>query len=81
MKKDGEVGMKLYMQEMMDGLPTPDKNGYATIADMMIDPECPADKKLKLIGQICDFVTLNGVRKDDLHEMCRFLYKILNDRR
>lgn len=70
----------LHVQTMMDGLPAPDKQGYATIADMMRDPQFPADKKLKLIGQICHFVTLNGVRKDDLHEMLRYVYGMLKDR-
>lgn len=35
---------------------------------------------MKLIGQICHFVTLNGVRKDDLHEMLKYVYKMLKDR-
>lgn len=70
----------LHVQTMMDGLPKPDKHGYASIADMMTDPECPADKKLKLIGQICRFVTVNGVTKTDLHEMLKYTYKLLKDR-
>lgn len=70
----------LHVQTMMDGLPKPDKQGYDTIADMITDLECPADRKLKLIGQICHFVTLNGVRKDDLHEMLKYVYKMLKDR-
>ena len=72
--------MKLYVQDMMDGLPKPDKQGYRSIEDMMMDKTCPADKKLKLIGQICHFVTINGVTKADLHEMLKFTYRLLKDR-
>lgn len=70
----------LHLQTRMDNLPKPDKQGYATIAEMITDPECPADKKLKLIGQICSFETLNGIRKDDLHEMLRYVYGLLKSR-
>lgn len=70
----------LSVQQQMPGLPKPDKQGYRSIADMMVDPECPADKKLKLIGQICHFVTVNGVTKTDLHEMLKYTYKLLKDR-
>ncbi len=70
----------LSIQQQMSGLPKPDKQRYASIADMMTDPECPADKKLKLIGQICRFVTVNGVTKADLHEMLKYTYKLLKDR-
>jgi len=70
----------LHVQTMMDGLPKPDKQGYRCIADMMVDPECPVDKKLKLIGQICHFITVNGVTKADLHEMLKLVYKMLKDR-
>ena len=57
------------LQTQMEGLPKPDKQGYATIAEMMRDDKCPIDKKLKLIGQIRGFVTINGITKDDLFEM------------
>lgn len=70
----------LYVQMKMDNLPKPDRQGYASIADMMTDPACPADKKLKLIGQICKLVTVNGVTKTDLREMLKYTYKLLKDR-
>ena len=72
--------MKLYVQERMDGLPKPDKQGYASIAEMMRDAECPIDKKLKLIGQIRGFVTINGITKDDLFEMLGVVYDLLKTR-
>lgn len=72
--------MKLYIQEKMDGLPKPDKQGYRNIEEMMKDAECPIDKKLKLIRQICRFPTHNGIRKDDLVEMLRITYDLLKSR-
>ena len=74
------MGMKLYVQEMMDGLPKPDKQGYSSIAEMMRDAECPIDKKLKLIGQIRSWVTHNGVTKEDFYEMLCVTYDLLKTR-
>lgn len=74
------MGAKLYVQEMMDGLPKPDKQGYSSIAEMMRDSECPIDKKLKLIGQIRGFVTINAITKDDLFEMLGVVYDLLKTR-
>lgn len=72
--------MKLYVQEMMDGLPKPDKQGYASIAEMMRDAECPIDKKLKLIGQIRNWGTYNGVTRDDMFAMMCVTYDLLKTR-
>ena len=72
--------MELYIQEKMDGLPKPDKQGYMNIAEMMKDVECPGDKKLKLIGQICRFPTHNGITKDDLVAMLRVTNDLLKSR-
>ena len=68
------------VQQKMSGLPKPDKQGYASIAEMMRDPECSIAKKMKLIGQIVNFVTINGVTKDDLHEMLKVTYDLLKSR-
>ena len=70
----------LSVQQQMAGLPKPDKQGYRSIAEMMRDPECPIDKKLKLIGQSRGFVTVNGVTKEDLHEMLKLTYDLLKTR-
>ena len=70
----------LYVQPMMDGMPKPDKQGYKSIAEMMRDAECPIDKKLKLIGRIRGFITINGITKDDLFEMLGVVYDLLKTR-
>jgi len=68
------------IQTQMEGLPKPDKQGYATIAEMMRDDKCPIDKKLKLIGQIRNWETYNGVTRDDMFAMMCVTYDLLKTR-
>lgn len=68
------------VQQQMSGLPKPDKHGYRNIADMMRDPDCQIDKKLKLISQVRKFETTNGITKDDLFEMMKVVYDLLKTR-
>ena len=70
----------LAVQQQMIGLPKPDKQGYPSIAEMMRDAKCPIDKKMKLIGQISNFETTNGITKDDFHEMLKVTVELLKRR-
>ena len=63
-------------QIKMIGVPDePHKN--ETLAEAMRDESIQIDKKLKTIGTICGFVTLNSISKNDLHEMLKFVYGLL----
>lgn len=68
--------IRLYSQERMpiDVVPLPDKQGYDTIKEMFEDPKHPYDKKMHFIATVCQFETLNGFRKADLHAMLVWLY-------
>ena len=68
------------VQMEMSNLPKPSKTGHKNFAEAMRDPMIPIDRKLKTIKTICDFETLNGITKDDLHEMLKVVYRLLMKR-
>ncbi len=75
--------MKMISQERMpvDVVPLAEKKGYSSFKELFEDDAVSPDKKMKIVHQIMEFETLNGVTKADLHAMLIFLYDTLKKRR
>lgn len=65
----------MHVQTEMPGLPEKPKmpKQYRSFAEAINDPEYPKEKKLSIIAYMCRLETHNGVTKDDLVAMLRWV--------
>lgn len=67
--------LELWSQERMGTklVPLPDKEGFRDFGEYVKSNSVPAEKKITLIWKIAHLETLNGVTKDELQSMLKWL--------
>lgn len=70
--------LEIYHQQSMDASvvpPLPEKEEtYGSFAEMFQSDNVDTEWKLKWIGQVSKFETLNSITKHDLHEALKWLF-------